>query len=317
MLGIPWLGNGRIHPVSNFSPERGGTTSRRRRLRAWLCRMKDCIFHVRSLHAGAVTAVDARSGRSFARHVHDEFGVGLMTAGAQRSWSGRGPVEAVAGNLINVNPGEPHDGEPVGERRSWSMLYFSEQLVAAAITDLEGGRLIRSELHTPVIDDPALARLFVAVRRAAAHPAGSQAFEERLLALLAHLFAVAPAPERSPSGALSRVRERIDDAPAAGHPLSELAALSGLSRYQTLRGLARLTGLTPHAYVVQRRLEIARRLIRQGCALAEVAVDAGFADQSHMHRAFAARYGFTPGAYAAAFRRPAAISSKKPAHRPL
>lgn len=275
------------------------------------------VFRVRSLHADAVTAVDARSGRSFARHIHDEFGVGLVTHGAQRSWSGRGPVEAVAGNLITVNPGEPHDGEPIGGARSWSMLYLSEQLVGAAIEDLEERRPSRFELHAPVIDDPALARLFVATRRAAAHPAGAEAFEERLLALLASLFAAAPTAERGPARALSRVRERIDDMPAMAHPLSELAALSGMSRYQTVRGLARLTGLTPHAYVVQRRLELARRLIREGGTLADVAIDAGFADQSHMHRAFAARYGFTPGTYAAAFRAVPAISSKNASGRPL
>ena len=192
--------------------------------------MKDSAFHVRSLHAGAVTVVDACSGRSFARHVHDEFGVGLMTDGAQRSWSGRGPVEAVAGNLITVNPGEPHDGEPIGAARSWSMLYLSEQLVSAAVADLEEGQRSRRELHAPVITDPRLARLFVAMRRVAVHPAGAEAFEERLLVLFARLFVVAPGPEQSPSGALSGARECIDDAPALAHPLSELAALSGLSR---------------------------------------------------------------------------------------
>jgi AraC-like DNA-binding protein len=96
-----------------------------------------------------------------------------------------------------------------------------------------------------------------------------------------------------------------------------LAALAGLSRYQTVRGFARLTGMTPHAYVVQGRLNLARRLIRQGGALAETAVDAGFADQSHMHRVFTSRYGFAPGTFAAAFRRPAAISSKKAVGRSL
>lgn len=249
--------------------------------------------------------------------MHDEFGVGLVTDGAQRSWSGRGPVEAVAGNLITVNPGEPHDGAPIGAARSWSMLYLSEQLVGAVVADVEEERRCRRELHQPVIADPRLARLFVATRRAAVHPAGAEAFEERLLVLFAHLFAIAPAPRRSPSAALSRVRECIDDAPSLAHPLSELAALSGLSRYQTVRGFAHLTGLTPHAYLVQRRLHLARRLIRQGCALVEAAVDAGFADQSHMHRAFAARYGFTPGAYAALFHPPAAISFKRSEVLPL
>ena len=95
--------------------------------------MKREIFQVRSYRDGAITAVDALSGRSFARHAHDEFGVGLMTGGAQRSWSGRGPVEAVKGNLVTVNPAELHDGAPVGSTRSWSMLYFSQHLVGQAV----------------------------------------------------------------------------------------------------------------------------------------------------------------------------------------
>ena len=86
--------------------------------------------------------------------------------------------------------------------------------------------------------------------------------------------------------------------------------MAGLSRYQTVRGFARLTGLTPHAYVMQRRLGTARSLIRHGSTLADAAIEAGFADQSHMHRIFVAHHGFTPGAYAGAFRPLRAISSK-------
>jgi AraC-like DNA-binding protein len=69
-----------------------------------------------------------------------------------------------------------------------------------------------------------------------------------------------------------------------------------------MRGFARLTGLTPHAYIVQRRLDLARLAIRSGTGLADAASAAGFADQSHFHRAFTRRYGLTPGVYAAAMR---------------
>jgi AraC-like DNA-binding protein len=263
--------------------------------------MNSDSFHVRSLHGGAVTAVDACSGRAFARHAHDEFGVGLVTGGAQRSWSGRGLVEAVRGNLITVNPREVHDGAPLGPARSWSMLYFSEQMVGAIVSDLREGRTSFGEMQAPVVDDSRFARLFVATRRAALRPEGGQAFEERLLMLLGRVFGVTAKPLAGPGGRLLQVRERIDDAPEDAHPLADLAALAGLSRYQTLRGFARLTGLTPHAYVVQRRLDAARRYMRQGSALADAAAAAGFADQSHMHRIFVARHGFTPGAYAEAF----------------
>lgn len=267
-------------------------------------------FRVRSFHGGAITMVDACSGRSFARHAHDEFGVGLVTRGAQRSWSGRGPVEAVSGNLITVNPGELHDGAPIGPERCWTMLYFSQAVVGGAIRDLEDGRRSMRELHAPVVEDAHLAGLFSATCGAILRPEQGGAFEERLLALFGHLLGIEPQPVASTSPRLAQLRERIDDKPSDPHALADLAALAGLSRYQTLRAFSRLTGLTPHAYVVQRRLDAVRRSIRDGSTLAEAAAEAGFADQSHMHRNFTARYGFTPGAYAQAHRR-RAISFKR------
>lgn len=272
--------------------------------------MKREIFRVRSYRDGAITAVDALSGRSFARHAHDEFGIGLVTDGAQRSWSGRGPVEAVRGNLMTVNPAELHDGTPIGPARAWSMLYFSQHLVSGAIHDLEEGRRALRELHAPVVDSPHLARLFMTTRQAVMNTEQDDAFEEGLLSLFGCLLDVRTKSVAATSTRLAQVRARIDDQPGANHALTDLAAMAGLSRYQTLRAFTRLTGFTPHAYVMQRRLDSARRLIRDGTTLAEAAAGAGFADQSHMHRVFVARHGFTPGVYAEAHRRRGAISFK-------
>lgn len=260
-------------------------------------------FHVRFLHGGAITAVDACSGRSFARHAHDDFGVGLVTRGAQRSWSGRGQVEAIRGKLITVNPGEVHDGAPVGQERAWSMLYFTQRVVESVVTDLCEGKMCSRELRAPVVDDAGLSSLFVATRTAALDGDQNAVLEERLLTLFGRLFDAVPRTNAIIPHRLACVRERIDDDPAHPHPLAELALIAGLSRFQTVRAFTRLTGLTPHAYVTQRRLDTARQLIRDGSTLVDAAAAGGFADQSHMHRLFSARYGFTPGAYAAALHR--------------
>jgi AraC-like DNA-binding protein len=79
-----------------------------------------------------------------------------------------------------------------------------------------------------------------------------------------------------------------------------LAALSGVSRFQLLRGFAREIGITPHAYLVQRRVLLARRFLADGQTPAQAAVRAGFADQSHMTRAFVRQLGVTPSRYRAA-----------------
>ena len=63
-----------------------------------------------------IDLVEAQSARRFARHTHEQFGIGVIVGGAQTSASGRGQVEAGAGDVITVNPGEVHDGAPIGDR---------------------------------------------------------------------------------------------------------------------------------------------------------------------------------------------------------
>ena len=81
---------------------------------------------------------------------------------------------------------------------------------------------------------------------------------------------------------------------------SDRAALSGVSRFQLLRGFAREVGATPHAYLIQRRVHLVQKLLALGCNPAEAALRAGFADQSHMTRAFRRQLGVTPARYRAA-----------------
>ncbi len=226
-----------------------------------------------------------------------------MVAGGQSSWSGRGAVEAVAGDLITVNPGEVHDGAPLGDSRTWTMLYIAPQRMAAIVLDIRDGRSADLAFTDPVLRDPPAAGRFKAAYAALTGGAeGDQADDERLILLVAGLLSKDVKPAASTPRSLICAKHRIDDDPAGPHSLDDLASLAGLGRFQALRGFAKLTGLTPHAYVVQRRLDLARAMIREGTALADAAVATGFSDQSHFHRAFTSRYGLTPGAYAAAMR---------------
>ncbi|MGH8464494.1 MAG: helix-turn-helix transcriptional regulator, partial [Pseudomonas sp.] len=80
-------------------------------------------------------------------------------------------------------------------------------------------------------------------------------------------------------------------------PLAELAALAGMGRYQLIRAFRAATGLTPHAYQLNQRVNLARRWLRGGTPVAEIAYRLGFADQSHFQRVFKAHTGITPGVY--------------------
>lgn len=255
--------------------------------------------HVQRVWTGwaGIEIIVADSARSFGRHMHEEFGIGLIERGAQKSASGRGPVEADAGDLITVNPGEVHDGRPLDERgRRWRMLYLAPQLLHGASDDVAPGN--RFEFTAPVLRDAGLTAGFQALFDAVAC-AGAQDLqaETALVQCVARLMRPTRQVPQPASDAVHRARQRLDDDPAAAPTLASLAAEAGLGRLQFLRAFSRVTGLPPHAYLVQRRIQRARQLIRRGVTLADAAAASGFADQSHMTRCFTRSLGLTPGAF--------------------
>ena len=246
-----------------------------------------------------IEAISIASDRTFPRHSHDEFGFGVVERGGQQSWSGRGWVEAKAGDVITVNPGELHDGiGREGSPRHWRMLFVSPH----ALTNLLGMPASKVDLESPVLRTPDTSRLVLAALNAAiCDDADANGIEEALI-LASHGVIGSPELLRkgtsiSLSRPVARVLEQIRfeaDLPLA---LSDYATTSGLSRYQILRHFSAEVGATPHAYLVQHRVKIARRAIAVGASLADAALSAGFADQSHMTRAFARQIGISPGRY--------------------
>ena len=80
--------------------------------------------------------------------------------------------------------------------------------------------------------------------------------------------------------------------------LPDLAARAGLSVHHFGRAFRTSTGVTPRAFIEQRRIERARTLIDgTDRPLADIAAVTGFASQSHLTTAFRRATGFTPAAY--------------------
>ncbi|MCA9859320.1 MAG: AraC family transcriptional regulator [Thermomicrobiales bacterium] len=249
-----------------------------------------------------VNAVTAQTNHAFGRHIHEQFGVGVIEHGAQTSLSGRGIVEAGAGDTISVNPGEVHDGIPIdGRARTWRMLYFDPELVLDAASDIGAGKGPRDEFAYPVRSDALLAAKTRALFDTITRPdpiAPALRQHELMLDVFAQLLDGQPtSPSPGIPGAFIRLRAWIADDPAAPLSLEDLAIESGLSRFQVVRGFSKAFGLTPHAYLVQCRINLARRLIESGHPLAESAFASGFADQSHMTRHFVRQFGVPLGAF--------------------
>jgi transcriptional regulator of acetoin/glycerol metabolism/AraC-like DNA-binding protein len=99
-------------------------------------------------------------------------------------------------------------------------------------------------------------------------------------------------------GAARRVREHIDAHLSENVDLAALAAIAGLSVYHFARAFKQSTGVTPHYYLVKRRIDQAKEMLaRTEVSLAEVALATGFSDQSHLARHFRQILGTTPSQF--------------------
>lgn len=253
-----------------------------------------------------IDIVSADSSHSFGKHTHDQFGIGLLTRGAQKSISGRGPIEAEAGDLITVNPGEVHDGRPIGDDgRSWQMLYVDPEIISPLISDLTCGRTDYAEFSRPALHDTQAASTFGALAYAlslAENCLTELEISEQMLELVSRLIEHQASESIVVPKSITMARERIDDDPCSPLTLAELAAIADMSQFQLLRGFSKAVGLTPHAYLIQRRLHEARKMIASGLSLTDSALASGFSDQSHLNRQFVRAYGISPGIYASALK---------------
>lgn len=129
---------------------------------------------------------------------------------------------------------------------------------------------------------------------------GAQAMRDTLMMqLVIHINRIsAAAPEHRAKkldpkieSTLSYINEKL----ASELSVDALAERVYLSRYHFMRLFKAQTGSTVHAYVRQKRLMYAARLIREGVNANKAALDSGFADYSTFHRAFTKSFGISPG----------------------
>jgi AraC family transcriptional regulator len=241
----------------------------------------------------------------FPKHFHDTYCIPVQERGAMVSLYRNRRNVLTAGDVDFLEPGEVHTSwEGDGSGWSYRCLYLDPDFVSFVGLERGNTRIPSLRQLAPTSD----ARLFSALQGAHTHLlhhdgepfAGETRLAQAVAALLQRCTAASLASTRSgrEPAHVRRVRQYLHDHLDARVSLRALAALVDLNPVYLVRAFRRATGMPPHAYQRQLRINHAQALLRRGESSAAAAAAAGFADQSHLTRTFHSALGITPAAYA-------------------
>ncbi|SIT38186.1 L-rhamnose operon transcriptional activator RhaR [Paraburkholderia piptadeniae] len=238
----------------------------------------------------------------FTPHWHDAYTIPVIEAGAETYRYQGSHYVAEAGSVPVINPGEVHTGSrAIDEGWRYRVLYAPVDFIHALAEDIAGRAQPLPWFDADVIRDPDLA-----VRLARAHRllesnddplAAETAMLDALSTLLVRYGRTrADTPQHNAADTrVATMKEQLTGDLAAPLKLAELADAVGLSPFHAARLFTRATGLPPHAWRNQIRLQRSLAPLRAGASVADVAAASGFTDQSHFTRHFRRMFGVPPG----------------------
>ncbi len=242
----------------------------------------------------------------FDRHSHETFSIGVITGG-QTNYLNSGRTGQISrGSVTIMNPGDVHACNPIGGR-GWSYRMFYVETgwfgeIQAGLSGSGDGTFLYIERM--VHDGPALYNGLNALYAALESPdattlsrevAATVVFADVYETLGGSLRRVPPDSDR-----ISIAADFIRDNWNVKLGLGDICDASSLSASYLIRSFKRRFGLTPYTYLIDYRIQKARRMLRNGATILDAAHETMFFDQAHFQRAFKRFTAVNPGQYAAA-----------------
>jgi AraC-like DNA-binding protein len=211
----------------------------------------------------------------------------------------------ISGEVGLINPGQVHSGEPLKNTPiTYLMIYMDTEKMGCFFKGVSGGRDECPEFTSLIVKDPVVADRFMACADRFIMNGGRLEKETALVEFIAGIMGTcgySMGPSRFRKGEIRSVRiaqELLASDLDRRMALDEISRQSGLSPYHLLRVFKRQTGVSPHSFRTQRRIEAAKSMLKGGGEFADVALATGFYDQSHFCKKFKEFIGATPGQYA-------------------
>ena len=238
-----------------------------------------------------------RLAQSYCRHSHEGYALGVIENGVGASTYRGRTFLFPADHVIAMNPDEPHTGYPATPAGLTYRMFYVAPRALERLLDIKH----RVAFPAVCIADAQLARQLLRAHDVIQRDstlAGQVAFVEFLQALVATYAGTLQLRVGEEPQAVRSAKEYLRAHCSRNVTIRELAELTDLSEAHLIRVFRNTVGVPPHAWSLQARLEFSKSLISAGRSLADAALEAGFADQSHFTRRFRRMFGVTPHVYA-------------------
>lgn len=240
---------------------------------------------------------------NYTRHWHETFSVGIITGGRSSYVNGAHNEVVEQGTLVVMNPGDVHVCNPV-DRAAWSylMFYLDAAWVGRIQAELRGTAetafrpYARAALPAPHLADAGI-RLFALLTDADSDRFTREVCITDFVGLLDCELAPLTAAHTDAGAKIELAARHIDAHFAQALRLEDLCATADLSASYLIRAFKKRYGVAPHEYQTNRRIQFGKARLREGIPIAQVALEAGFADQAHFQRIFKRLTAATPGQY--------------------
>lgn len=246
-------------------------------------------------------------------HSHPTFSIGAVDCGISRFNSYFASEEQIQTGSVVIIPAEvEHACNPL-ENQAWSyqMMHLDAHWVAQLFSELVKDIEQLYPHHIPllkpqILTNPHIYQAFTQLNQLLFDPTISILFkQQQLIEVLSEILL--PNFEftllKQSDYFQKHLGAMIDDMNHSKQMLSleDLSQSLGISRYAIIRLFKNNFGLTPHAYQLNLKINIARKRLKSGEAIIQVAHDLGFTDQSHFHHVFKSHTGITPKQFQAQF----------------
>jgi AraC-like DNA-binding protein len=246
---------------------------------------------------GVVEVLHAHmSGHAYPMHAHDSWTLLIIDDGAVRYDLDKHQREAFGGLVTLLPPHVPHNGTSAAPGG------FHKRVFYLAPDWLPDG-LIGASVDHPGFADPSLRRRVAGLHHIIRQPGEDLEAQSHLADITERIRARlgCPAlPDRLDRRPAYRLRDLLEEHVVSGLSLDEASRVLHFHPAYLVRSFSREFGMSPHRYLVSRRVDLARRLILTGEPLESVPVGSGFYDQPHLIRHFKRILGVSPKAFAPA-----------------